>query len=489
MLQHLRRRKPALILLSLLVLLSFPALVSYNSKNHLEVIQERGVLRLATLNSPSDYFLDKGEPAGFEYELVQAFAQEIGVRVELQLARNVGDLVRQVQQRDAHLAAAGLTVTPERARHLGFGPRYLESASTLIYRETRGKPAPTSIEDLIGKRVLVLADSSHSDLLQQYKQTYPALEWQETSELGVSDLLGMVQDGEIDYTLVDSIRFDGQNSFYPGLNKAFALEQPQPLAWVLPRQQDGSLAAALAAFFDKPETQALIARLKVRYFERNNALNYFDTVTFKQDLRERLPRYEQFFYIAEQETDIDWTLLASVAYQESHWDPHAVSPTGVRGIMMLTNAAADEVGVKDRTDPVQSIVGGAHYLVRVKQKIPERIPEPDHTWLALAGYNVGFGHLEDARILTARAGRDPDRWADVREFLPLLTKEKYYSTVRLGYARGYEPVEYVANIQKYIELLRWEKRLDRIHSNRQHAGAGNPPLAEHDLSNTLPPAL
>ncbi|MFC6669614.1 transglycosylase SLT domain-containing protein [Marinobacterium aestuariivivens] len=148
---------------------------------------------------------------------------------------------------------------------------------------------------------------------------------------------------------------------------------------MLPRLQDGSVGTALERFFDKPETALLIARLQAKYFERSNELNYFDTQTFKRDLRERLPRYEQYFYMAEQETDIDWTLLASVAYQESHWNPDAVSPTGVRGIMMLTNDAAAEVGVDDRTDPIESIIGGAHYLVSVKAKIPDRIPEPDHT--------------------------------------------------------------------------------------------------------------
>uniref|UniRef100_UPI003567924A transglycosylase SLT domain-containing protein n=1 Tax=Neptunomonas sp. TaxID=1971898 RepID=UPI003567924A len=169
---------------------------------------------------------------------------------------------------------------------------------------------------------------------------------------------------------------------------------------------------------------------------------------------------------AEQETDIDWMLLAAVAYQESHWKADAVSPTGVKGIMMLTNAAAKEVNVMDRTDPIQSVIGGAQYLLNVKGKIPDRIPEPDHTWFALAGYNVGFGHLEDARILTQRANKDPDKWDDVREFLPLLSKKKYFSTVKYGYARGQEPVQYVANIKKYIELLEWEKQIQQIRQAR-----------------------
>jgi membrane-bound lytic murein transglycosylase F len=186
-------------------------------------------------------------------------------------------------------------------------------------------------------------------------------------------------------------------------------------------------------------------------------------------MEERFPKIEQYFYMAEQETDIDWQLLAAIAYQESHWNPDAVSPTGVKGIMMLTNDAASEVGVTDRTDPQQSIIGGAHYLVSVMNKIPERIKQPDHTWFALAGYNIGYGHLEDARVLTSRAGLNPDKWDDVKQHLPLLTKEKYFNTVRYGYARGYEPVHYVSNIRKYMKLLSWEVQVRQAKRQSEEA--------------------
>src|SRR5690606_23333055 len=136
----------------------------------------------------------------------------------------------------------------------------------------------------------------------------------------------------------------------------------------------------------------------------------------------RLPRFEGMFKTVAAETGLDWHLLAAIAYQESHWNPRAVSPTGVKGLMMLTRAAAGEVAVADRTDPEQSLWGGARYFLKLKARIPARIPEPDRTWFALAAYNVGLGHLEDARILTQRAGRDPDLWREVREYLPLLQK-------------------------------------------------------------------
>jgi hypothetical protein len=142
-----------------------------------------------------------------------------------------------------------------------------------------------------------------------------------------------------------------------------------------------------------------------------------------------------------------------MGYQESKWDPGATSHTGVRGLMQLTEDTADFVRAGDRLDARASIFGGAKYLSRLLATIPERIAEPDRTWLAVARYNVGYGHLEDARILAQQAGRNADAGQDVREFLPLLSQERWYTRTRRGYARGWEPVRYVENVQSYLNIL------------------------------------
>ncbi|MBY4675758.1 membrane-bound lytic murein transglycosylase MltF [Marinobacterium arenosum] len=496
MLSTPRRRKTAIYFVSLLLLFSLPLLLSYNSKTQLEIIQESGALRLLTRNSPSTYFLDHGRPAGFEYELSKAFADHIGVKLQLIQADSLGELIERLRYRDGHIAAAVLSVTPERQREFDFSPPYLASAATLIYRVRQGNPQPRELEDLYGSTLSVLPNSSHAELLRELQLQAPKLDWQEPANASEIDLMEQVHNGELDYTVMDSTLFDAQRSYFPGLNKAFELAPPQQVAWMLARHHDDSLKQALNAFFALESTQALIEKLKTKYFDRHNQLNFFDTVTFKGDLEQRLPKYEKWFKQAEKETGLPWKLLAAVAYQESHWNPKAVSPTGVRGIMMLTHAAAKEVGVKNRIDPKQSILGGAKYLQSVMQKIPERIQAPDRIWFALAGYNVGFGHLEDARILTARAGKNPDSWVDVREFLPLLTKEQYYSTVRRGYARGYEPVIYVRNIRKYLQLLTWESRVAQMRSPEE---SGNEPnndkpalpttIAEGQSVDRIPKAL
>lgn len=485
---HLRE----LIYLAVLVGITFVlALISLNTPTQLEAIKQKGVLRVATTNSPLTYYIRKNEPAGFEYELAKAFAEHLGVRLDLVIPERFSGLFRVLQERDAHLVAASLTVTDKRQSRFDFSPAYRSSAPVLVYRVRRGKPAPESVADLSGRTISVLKRSSYEDLLQDLKREHPELSWTVSEDDAVTDLLDQVHEGSLDFTILDSTVFDAHKTFYPGLKAAFELRPPQAVAWMLNRHHDGTLKAALYEWFKQEDTQALVAELEERYFSRTNPLNFFDTVSFREDLEQRfLPLYP-WFRQAEEETGINWLLLSAIAYQESHWNPDAVSPTGVRGVMMLTNAAAEEVGVEDRTDARQSILGGARYLVIVKKKIPDRIPEPDHTWFALAGYNVGFGHLEDARILTQKAGRNPDKWKHVREFLPRLSDPKHYPKTRYGFARGHEPVTYVSNIRKYMELMRWEVETATdgeftLESDIQVVEQAPEPAPEPDTESLLP---
>ncbi|WP_417224007.1 membrane-bound lytic murein transglycosylase MltF [Amphritea sp.] len=446
-------------------------LFDQSHRTQVEAIQKTGTLRVATRNTPTTYYQDNnGKATGFEYELLNAFADYLGVELELIIPDSFGDIFTLVKNRSAHVAAAGLTVTEERKQYFRFSPAYAYSTPTLIYRETQGKSIPKTLADLADKSIKVIANSSHAELLRSLKETHEFLKWQETSTSGVTELLEDVYEQEIDYTISDDFVFDAQKSYFPGLKKSLVLSEPKPVAWLLIKQNDQSLQRAMKRFFDRPDTQDLLVKLKKKYLTRQTRLGYVDIQTFRRDLDERFSQLEQYFMMAEQETDIDWRLLASIAYQESHWNPEAVSPTGVKGIMMLTKAAAKEVGVVNRTDPVKSVMGGARYLKKVMAKIPERIQGKERIWFALASYNIGYGHLEDARVLTARANRDPDKWSDVKEFLPLLTQPKHFSTVRHGYARGYEPVLYVKNIRNYYDLLDWELQKARIE-------AAKPPLS------------
>jgi membrane-bound lytic murein transglycosylase F len=185
---------------------------------------------------------------------------------------------------------------------------------------------------------------------------------------------------------------------------------------------------------------------------------YVESGRFQRSIEARLNPYRRWFEQAAEIINMDWKLLAAIAYQESRWDPLAESENGAMGVMMLTESTAQELGVTDRANPRQSIFAGARYLASMHRKIPKRVPEPDRTWLAVAAYNVGFGHLEDARVLTQMRGKNPDSWEDVREHLPLLELERWYLRVKRGYARGSEPVQFVGRVQRFMVLLDWKTK-------------------------------
>jgi len=203
----------------------------------------------------------------------------------------------------------------------------------------------------------------------------------------------------------------------------------------------------------KTETMILLAKLEEKYFGYFGLFDYFDAVIFKKRLKTRLPKYLKEFNAAGVKLNIDPILLASISYQESQWNKRARSPTGVRGLMMLTLLTAADMGVTDRLDPKQSIQGGAKYFKHLRRRLPASILEPDRTWVSLAAYNVGFGHIMDARVLARRMRRNPDLWKDLKKILPLLSQKRYYKKLKYGYARGLEPVRYVQRIRNFYNIL------------------------------------
>lgn len=419
----------------------------------LDTILERGTLTVLTRNSPTTYYLAGEEFAGPEYELAAAFAEHLGVALEMRTPETFDAIIPDLLAYRGDLAAAGLTVTEERRDRLRFTTPYQEIRQLVVHR--MGTRRPRAPQDLVGRQIAVIAGSSHAASLRQLKQTLPQLAWTEVPASDGDDLLWWVAQRRIEITLADSNEFEISRHYHPELRVAFELDRVDQLAWALRRYEDPSLLREAESFLQSLVASGFVTRTLEKYYGYRPEFDYVGTRRFLRHIENRLPEYRTLFERAAVDHGLDWKLLAAVGYQESHWDPRAVSPTGVRGIMMLTRATAQQLGIDNRTDPAQSIDGGARYLVRMKARIPDRIPEPDRTWMALAAYNVGFGHLEDARILTQRHGGDPDRWLDVRDHLPLLAQRRYYVTLKHGYARGWEPVQYVDNIRSYADLLAW----------------------------------
>ena len=419
----------------------------------LEKILETGELRVVTRNSPTAYVLGPDGPSGPEYDLMQAFADDLGVSLVVKAVDSVAEVVPSILAGHSYMAAAGLSVTDSRREFLNFGHPYQSVDMHLVYRLGTGKPR--ELVDVIGRPIEVVADSSHVDVIRALQQVYPEIEFTENADAEVADLLTRVAEGSLDLTVADSTEFNIQRHFYPDLRVALDLELDDKLAWAFPKGYGDSLLARADEFLIRAERSGLLARIQDRYYGHTEKFDYVGTRNFIRHYESRLPRYRAMFEQAGAEWGVDWRLLAAIGYQESHWRAHAVSPTGVRGIMMLTLDTAAYLNIDDRLDPKNSIFGGAQYFVRQTERVADSVPEPDRTFMALAAYNVGFNHLKDAQQITEWQGGDPNLWLDVSDSLPLLAQRKWYSRVPFGYARGWEPVLYVNNIRQYYNILKW----------------------------------
>lgn len=411
-----------------------------------------GELRVVTRNLPSTYYLGASGPQGPEFELASRFAAELGVRLFMYSVPNVGDVMRELESHRAHIAAAGLTRGMRLPPQTAFGPPYQQVREHLIFRQ--GATRARNLQQAVNSHIEVVGGSSHAATLEQARLAVPNLAWVENPSAETEELLYRLSRREFDYTVADSNEFAIGRAFHPDIRIAFDLSGGKALAWALDGR-DPSLLKRVTAFYASLKAEGRLASILDTYYGGTERFDYIQARVFIDDIESRLPQYRHWFREAAAQVGIDWRLLAAIGYQESHWVPTATSHTGVRGLMMLTEDTARGLGVTDRLDPRESIFGGAQYFLRMRNQIPARIAEPDRTWMTLAAYNVGFGHLEDARILTQMHGKNPDLWSDVSEHLPLLTQTKWYTQVKRGYARGWEPVRFVENIRSYIDILDW----------------------------------
>lgn len=411
-------------------------------------------LVVITHNGPNTfYYGGDGQAIGLEHDLVTMFAAYLGpdFKVKFLLANTLGDVIPHVQQRQVHIGAADLTITKARRKQVKFSTPFLETKQYLVYNKQSGKK-PKSIEDVFHKSIAVVAQSSYDELLKSLKKNHPNLQWQAVPS-GAEELLAKVADGYLDYTVADGHVLRLLQNHYPQIEAAMPLGKTEEIAWAFPLDGDPHLYAKANAFFAQIRKNGQLRSLIDRYYGHSQRLNNEDINLFLRRTRTLLPNYLSLFRQAEALTGLDWRLLAAISYQESHWDRFNTSPTNVRGMMMLTEQTADKLGVTDRLDARQSILAGARYVGLLKSAIPEHIPEPDRTWMALAAYNIGIAHLMDARKLAAKLNRNPDSWADLKLTLPLLSQSSYYTKLKYGYASGGAPVIFVESVRSYHHIL------------------------------------
>ncbi len=418
--------------------------------NDLEAIKARGELIVITRNSTICYYQGPQGPTGFEYDLVKSFADYLGVDLRPLIIEDEADMIEALRGGHADIIAAGIPFGSKSTHLLAIGPGYLDVTQQVVGR--RGGDTINDIKDLSNSSIWMTGSSARSETLRALKAKYADLTWQTLSDYSSEELLQMVWNRSLPLTIVESHTLAMNRRFYPELVAHFSLGETRKLAWGM-NPQSRQLQRAVARWFALAETKNRIQGLQDYYFSHLEEFDYVDLIRYRRRIQNRLPKYQVHFEEAAQQFGLDWQLVAAQAYQESHWNPRAKSFTGVRGIMMLTQDTAKTLGLKNRLAARDSIFAGTQYLAKLHDMIDDQVSEPDRTLMALAAYNLGFGHLQDARTLAERLGKSASTWQGVRAVLPLLQKKKYYSTLPNGYARGNEAVQYVDRIRTYHKVL------------------------------------
>ncbi|MFZ7277024.1 membrane-bound lytic murein transglycosylase MltF [Avibacterium endocarditidis] len=421
--------------------------IMQSEDNPYAMVQTKGKLIVGTLNNPISYFIGSEGATGFEYELTKAFADYLNVELDIRPMDSVQALFSALSAHQIDLAAANLLYQPEKLEQFQLGPAYSSASWQLVYR--KGENRPNSLARLNG-RLVVAKGSELNVLLNRFKEQYPDLQWT-TVDQSQEELLLQVAESKIDYTIANSIDISITQQIKPQLAVAFDVTDEATIHWYLANNTYNELQAALLDFMNNAIETGLIARIEEKYFNHLEQFDYVDTRSYLNAIETILPKYAALF--DKYKGDLDWRLLAAIAYQESHWNPEATSPTGVRGMMMLTKATAERMKINNRLDAEQSIKAGAEYLHLLLAQMPNTIRQEDRIWFALCAYNMGLGHLLDVRRLTKSLGGDPDNWLDVKKNLPLLAEKRYYTNLKYGYARGYEAFQYVENIRRYMNSI------------------------------------
>lgn len=431
-------------------------------ENRYTQVQQHQLLKVGMINHPLSYFIGSDGTAGIEYDLAKSFSDYLGVKLEVSSFETSEALFQALKQNEIDLAAAGLLYQPEQAQQFQLGAAYYSASWQVVYK--KGSQRPYKIEDL-QEEIVVPTGSAVLPILQNLQAQYPKLTWRITDQFTQEELLLQVADGVIPYTVAVSIDVSAAQHIKPNVAVGFDLTDEVPVVWYLQPSAYSELQASVLEFMNQANETGLIARIEEKYFNHLARFDYVDAQSYLKAIETVLPKYQALF--EKYRGDLEWQMLAAIAYQESHWDPNATSPTGVRGMMMLTRATADRMNIRERTNAEQSIKAGSEYLHLLINQLPQTIPAEDKIWFGLAAYNMGIGHLLDVRRLTKQLGGDPDNWLDVKKNLPLLAEKRYYTQLKYGYARGFEAFQYVENIRRYYHSIINHQRVKEQENQKQ----------------------
>lgn len=432
--------------------------------------QKSGELVVVSRLSPTTVYRDAaGQLAGPEFDRVSAFAAELGVEVRWIWVERERQMYERLDRGGAHMAAAALSPSAPALALARFGSPFFWRHQVVAMRGG-DRQLPYRLQQLAGLRGWVPADTQADRLLQDLPTDGSG--WTRGDPADAVDALHDVSEGTLDFAIVDSLLLSRLRHWLIDLEQAFELPGPRPVAWAFSRYGNERLFEAAEEFLRRSKADGSLAAIYERHFGHLRRLDTLDIGQLLQHRESRLPRYRHLFREAGQVTGIDWRWLAALAYQESKWDPLATSWTNVRGMMMLTEGTAQSMGVSDRLDPRQSILGGARYLAQIMDSLPLDVTGEDRLMMALAAYNLGEGHLRAGRRMAGAMRLDVNSWAGLKRALPELARPEVAARLVSGPARGGEAVVLVENVRGYYEVLAAAEHIGPAH--RGGLGRFNP---------------
>jgi len=407
-------------------------------------IIDSGELRVLITDEPDSQYIFNTQRFGFEYELLATFARSLGVELKLEVVP-YGELFASLESGVGDLAIGGILDSPFVNRVSQTTIPWFKAQTTVVYK--RGTKRPKRIEDLGGATVLTSARYYDIERLQVLN-----LLDDHRSEYA---LLTAVHQGSERYVLSTNYRARNAKHYLPNLNRAFILPYKLDVVWAMPKRYDPKLLWVLNQFLETALDQGLPTKLADYYFALPERLSTFDALAFQLRINDTLPVFEYAFRSAARKGSIDWQLLAAIAYQESRWSNEALSPTGVRGIMQLTEETAEFLDVKDRMDMSQTIQAAAVYIRSLRDRLPKDIEEPQRTWFAVGAYNLGLTHIRKAYHRANELGLESTQWNTISQLLPTLYGKPF--------AKGVQAKNYVQRVQIFTDILRFYD----IHQRRE----------------------
>ena len=417
----------------------------------LPALVEQDTLRVLTRNHPLTYYLYRGSRRGFDFELIQKFAQEQGLFLEIVVPPTWSDMIPYLYEGKGDIICSMMTITPERSELVDFTRPYLEVQQVTVGTET--EPPPMTLDELNGRTVLIRKSSSYEERLNELRKEGIKIKLEYHDEVNeVEDPVQFVARGRAPLTVVDNTIAKLEQHFYPGLEIGVAVNDPEEIGWAV-RPNSPELLTALNEFLERHNRSAFFNILKRRYFNNADRFLRHRTAYNAQFQKGQISRYDAYFQEAYQETGVDWLLLAAQAYHESRFYPEKVSWAGAVGLMQLMPRTARAMGVNDIYDPEQNIFAGARYMKRLYMIYSDADSEEDRIRMSLAAYNAGIGHLANARRLAVELGGSSTSWQDVAGALSKLEQPAYYQKEGYSFVRGRTVCRYVADVLHRYEIF------------------------------------